>query len=169
MQDEPPASCTANGGRIVRNDPKYGNVFDHFNAVFEWASGVKCFHSCRQWEGAESDVSDYVLGTKGRAALMRHRITGENAWQFEGRPEDMYLSEHRALFGAIRAGETINNGDYMCKSTLMSIMGRMAAYTGKTVTWEQAMNSTERLAPPAYEWGDLPVAPIARPGAGENS
>jgi hypothetical protein len=76
----------------------------------------------------------------------------------------MYQNEHDELFASIRAGNPLNNGDYMTKSSMMAIMGRMSAYTGKTITWEQAMNSKEDLTPPKYEFGPLPVAPVAIPG-----
>ncbi len=164
MKDVPPEKCTASGGRISRTEEKYGNIFDHFNSVFEWSGGLKCFHSCRQWVGANSNVSDYVFGTKGTAAIQGHRINGENKWSFKGDPCDMYDSEWKSLFKSIKGNAPINDGDYMCKSTLMSIMARMSAYTGKTVTWKQAMESKENLSPPAYEWDSLAVRPIARPG-----
>ena len=67
-------------------------------------------------------------------------------------------------FASIRNGRPINNGEYMSKSTLMAIMGRMACYTGQSITWEQALNSQESLTPPRYEWGNLPTPPVARPG-----
>ena len=76
----------------------------------------------------------------------------------------MYEEEHRELFASIRAGRPINNGDYMAKSTMMAIMGRMAAYTGQTLTWDQCLNSTEDLTPARYEWGDVPVPTVAKPG-----
>ena len=76
----------------------------------------------------------------------------------------MYLNEHIALIDSIRAGKPINNGDYMTKSTLMAIMGRMATYTGQVITWEKALNSKEDLTPPHYAFGDLAVAPVAQPG-----
>jgi hypothetical protein len=65
----------------------------------------------------------------------------------------MYQNEHDALFASIRAGEPIHDGDVMCKSTLMAIMGRLSAYTGQTVTWEQALASELDLSPPEYAWG----------------
>jgi hypothetical protein len=76
----------------------------------------------------------------------------------------MYQVEHDELFASIRRGEAINNGHYMTLSTMLAILGRMAAYTGKTITWKDAINSQEDLSPPSYEWGPLPVAPIAKPG-----
>ena len=62
-------------------------------------------------------------------------------------------------------GKTLNNGEYLAKSSLLAIMGRMAAYTGQLITWEQAMNSKEDLSPPAYDWNvQLPEPPVAMPG-----
>ena len=59
----------------------------------------------------------------------------------------MYQQEHNELFASIRRGEPINNGDYMAKSSLMGIMGRMACYTGQAIAWDQALNSQENLVP----------------------
>ena len=162
-----PAKCTASGGRIVRTDPKYGNIFDHFNCVFEWSDGRQAFSSCRQWVGAASDVSDHVYGSSGRAELQSHRVEpkGEKAWRHRGEgPDDMYQNEHDELFASIRAGTPINNGEYMADSTLMAIMGRMSAYSGQTVTWEEVKESTLDLSPASYEWGPNPMHPIAQPG-----
>ena len=76
----------------------------------------------------------------------------------------MYQVEHNELFAGIRSGKPINNGPYMAHSTMMGIMGRMAAYTGKKITWDHAMQSKENLTPPAYKWGPIEVAPVAMPG-----
>ncbi len=167
MQDKPPVKATSSGGRVQRVEEKYGNVYDHFNTVYEWENGVKCFSSCRQWSNASTNVSDNIYGTKGRSFFQDHIIEtyGGETWKYEPTgPDDMYQNELDALFKAIRKGEVINNGDYMCKSTLMAILGRMAAYSGKTVTWEEALNSELSLAPETWEWGDLPTRPVPVPG-----
>jgi predicted dehydrogenase len=167
MRDVPPAKCTASGGRIVRTDEQWGNIYDHFNTVFEWDSGVRAFSSCRQMSGTSSDVSDHVFGTRGTANVQRHTIdAGPWSWRHRSdEPDDMYQNEHDVLFASIRKGEpVVDNGTYMAQSTLLAIMARMSAYTGQTVTWEQALNSELDLSPPAYEWGPLEVRPIARPG-----
>lgn len=164
MQDVPPVKCTGVGGRQARTGAESGNVYDHFCVVYEWENGVKAFAACRQMDGCSNDVSDYVFGTKGVAHVFQHRIKGEKDWKFKGEGGDMYQLEHNELFASIRAGKPINNGDYMCKSSLMAIMGRQSAYTGKTVTWEQAMNSKESLMPEKLEWSSMPVAPVPTPG-----
>jgi predicted dehydrogenase len=164
MGDEPPVSCIASGGRTVRTQPEFGNIFDHFCTVYEWKNGVRAFCHARQWAKTDADVSDWVYGTKGKASLMDHQIWGENAWKRKASKENMYDSEHVALFKSIRNNEPIYNGDYMCKSTLVGIMGRMAAYTGKKVTWDQVINSSEDLRPAKLEWGPYPTPEIAVPG-----
>ena len=167
MQDEPPVRASGSGGRQVRTDPKYGNVYDHFNVVYEYPNGVKAFARCRHWRGCTNDVTDHIFGSKGRADVMRHRIfdlKGKEIWRGPRRSKSMYQVEHDEFFASIRSGKPINNGDYMSKSSMLAIMGRMIAYTGKQLTWEQVMNSKLDLRPPKYEWSDLEIAPVAVPG-----
>jgi hypothetical protein len=137
--------------------------------VYEYAGGVKAFCTCRQMDGCANDVNDHIFGTRGTLHTISNEISvgGKTTWKYrpaKGDNNDMYQAEHNELFASIRNGSPINNGDYMTKSTLMAIMGRMSAYTGKTVTWEQALNSKESLGPMAYEWGALPTPPVAVPG-----
>ena len=81
MKDQPPKQCVGTGGRQVRTDPTlFGNIFDHHCVVYEWADGIKLFAYCRQQDGCAKEVSDFVLGTKGTADIMKHKIIGENAW-----------------------------------------------------------------------------------------
>ena len=77
----------------------------------------------------------------------------------------MYQQEHNELFASIRSGQPINNGLSMSHSTLMAIMGRMAAYTGQEVSWEDALNSKEELVPANLDWKmKLEIAPMAVAG-----
>ena len=114
--------------------------------------------------GCDTDVSDHVMGTKGTAELMSAKITGEKPWKYEGAAGNMYRDEHVALFRSIRDGAPINNGLYMAQSSMLAIMARMSAYTGKDVTWEEAMKSSLDLSPQKYEWGNLATLPVAIPG-----
>lgn len=164
MKDQPPLRAVGLGGRQVRTDPRFGHVFDHMSVVYEYANGVKLFASCRQQKDCANDVSDHIFGTKGKCDIMKANITGENAWKYKGPAPSMYQVEHDELFAAVRAGKPINNGEYMTKSTMMAILGRMACYTGQVITWDMAINSKEDLTPPKYEMGALPVPPVATPG-----
>jgi predicted dehydrogenase len=162
--DQTPVSAIGLGGRQVRIQPEYGNIFDHHSVVYEYENGMKLFSFCRQQAGCAVDVSDYIIGTKGTADVMKHAIKGQNEWRYRGQPGNMYQREHDELFASIRSGQPINNGDYMAKSSMLGILGRMATYTGKRITWADAIASNEDLTPSAYEWGSLPVPPVAMPG-----
>jgi predicted dehydrogenase len=164
MGDKPPAKCFGLGGRQVRTDPDYGHIYDHFATCYEWPNGVKTFAYTRQMAGCKQDVDDYVLGTKGRAVVLRHEIEGPEAWKYKGPKPSMYEVEHQHLFAGIRSGKIINNGEYMVNSTLMAIMGREACYTGDEITSEAVLESNVRLGPDKYEFGSIETADVPMPG-----
>lgn len=172
MHDEPPERAWGLGGRQVRIDPMYGDIYDHHAVVYEWPNGVRCYSYCRQQGGCYSDVSDIYLGTKGQANILKFRIDGQSPWRFEGEGGNMYELEHQALFQSIRSGKPINNGRYMAYSTMLAILGRMVNYTGQMLTWQQAINSQQTLSPSAYTWDAEPPTmpgpdgkyPVAMPG-----
>jgi len=168
MGDRPPVKATGLGGRFMRHGPESGNVYDHFTVVYDYDGGQRCFHTCRQMPNCTYDNTDYVMGTEGTCYVNgwahTHVIEGRRPWSYDGERPDMYQVEHDELFASIRRGEPINDGDWMVLSTMMAIMGRMAAYSGQTVTWEQAMRSAEDWTPAEYALTDLGVPPVARPG-----
>jgi predicted dehydrogenase len=167
MQDQPPARATGSGGRQQRTDAKFGNIYDHFDVVYEYENGVKIFSRCRHWSGCASATNDFVFGTKGIVDVFRHRIEdlkGNVLWRNRGGKNSMYQAEHDALFASIRQGKPVNNGHYASTSTMLAILGRMVAYTGRELTWEQALASTESLGPQEYAWSDIPVPSVAIPG-----
>jgi myo-inositol 2-dehydrogenase/D-chiro-inositol 1-dehydrogenase len=166
MGDKPPVSCVAVGGRQIPAED--GNIYDHFEVNYVYPNGVRAFLASRQIENCYNENSDYIIGTKGTCTIGRGpnpHITGEKGWTYQGAKNDMYQAEHDALFASIRQGKPINNGQRLASSTLLAIMGRMAAYTGQQVTWEEALNSQEVLFPARLEWNMThPVPPMPRPG-----
>ena len=165
MNDEPPLQCWGVGGRQSRVDAKYGDIFDHFSLVYEYPNNVRGYHQCRHWSETKTRVKDYILGSKGTCDVFDHIITGPNKWRDRDKTKyDMYQTEHDEMFAAIRAAKPINNGLYASRSTLLAIMGRMAAYTGDVITWDMALNSQEDLIPANYSWGDAPKRAVPRPG-----
>ena len=94
------------------------------------------------------------------------RITGDKAWRDRGEaPVNMYVYEHMELFQSIREGKPLYEGDWMCHSTALAIMGRMAAYTGRRITWDMLMKSEEDLAPDDLKWDSaFTPNPMPRPG-----
>lgn len=165
MRDVPPLWAVGNGGRTIPNNE--GNIYDHMDVTYEYAGGVKAFLGQRQITGCFSENSDYIWGSKSQGIIDGRgpMILGDSPWRYDGEGGNMYDLEHVALFEAIRAGRMLNDGDRMATSTLMGIMGRMAAYTGQKVTWEQALNAKDDLVPEKLSWDmKLPVAPMAMPG-----
>jgi hypothetical protein len=152
------------GGRQVRTDPVYGNIYDHFAIDYEYANGCRMMSMCRQIPGCENSVSEALHGTKGFCQANKYTITGEKSWHFEAKDGLPYVQEHTDLIASIRSGNPYNELQTVAESTLTAIMGRMAAYTGQAVTWDQALNTEEILMPSKLEWGPLAVAPIAMPG-----
>jgi len=168
MGDEYPVKAIGMGGREVRKGPEYGNIFDHHGVVYEYANGARLISNTRQIEGCKSDISVAVLGSKGTAQLTERRngvrISAQSEWSYRGEEKNLYQVEHDELFASIRVGKPINNGEYMAKSTMLAIMGRMATYTGQEITWDMAWNSKEDLSPPRYVWGELATPEVAVPG-----
>jgi hypothetical protein len=134
--------------------------------TYEYENGARLFSNCRQQPKCKNDMSAYALGSQGRAEVSERRlaITTSSTWEFDEKVKNMYQVEHDQLFAGIRSGKPLNNGEYMAKSTLLAIMGRMATYTGQEITWEQALNSKQDLTPEKYAWGGAPEVEIARPG-----
>jgi predicted dehydrogenase len=170
MKEQYPVKAVGMGGRQVLTDTEYGDIYDHFSVVYEYSNGARLISNCRQQHGCKNDMSVVVLGSRGRA-VFEERKNGlridsrEGSWHHTGPDNDIYQTEHDELFASIRSGQPINNGEYMARSSLLAILGRMAAYTGQEITWDMAWNSRESLAPDRYDWnGTPPPARIALPG-----
>lgn len=143
MRDTAPVRAWGIGGRSTLKGEIYGNVFDHHSVVYEFANGVRIYAYCRTIENCYNENSSLILGTKGRCDLLKLTITGETNWKQPGpiSKNPAYDLEHVALFSAIRSGRPINNGDYMARSTLITLMGQFSCYSGKEVTWDQISKS----------------------------
>jgi len=166
MKDVPPLKAVAVGGRGTPNNQ--GNIFDHMFVVYEWPDDVRAFVGQRQVANTFSENSDYLMGSAGVAKIPGWQapvIKAKETWRYRGEKSDMYQNEHNELFASIRSGKPINDGQWMSSSTMMGIMGRMAAYTGQEITWEQAMNSQEKLVPDQFDWKmKLDIPPMSLPG-----
>jgi myo-inositol 2-dehydrogenase / D-chiro-inositol 1-dehydrogenase len=166
LGDAPPATAWGLGGRQVCTDPnQYGDEFDHHAIVYEYADGKRLYAHGRHIVGCYNQAAVIALGTKGRAFMpARPYIEGEKPWRFEAPKTavSMYDNEHKVLFDAVRRGTPVNDGQTMCHSSLLSIMGEMVCCTGKLMTWEQAVTSKLNYALPRYGWD---VEPLIKPGA----
>ena len=155
MGDKMPVKATGTGGRQVRTDEIYGNIYDHFAIEFEYENGAHGFHFTRQQAGTSNRNSVEVLGSDGRAVVNIGgpvELIGKNNWKYRDKKNNMYQTQHDELFAAIRKGTPINDGEWMANSTMLAIWGRMVAYSGQTITWEQAIQSEHRLGPAIEEY-----------------
>ncbi len=168
-----PIEANGMGGRQYRNGREHGEIFDHHFVEFTYPDGTKMYSQCRQIPNCWNSVSEHVLGEKGEAQINRGIIeTTSGRWRFRGRRRNPYQVEHDVLFEAIRQDKPHNEADYGAYSTMTAIMGRMATYSGKVVTWDQAFASNLRLAPDRYAFDATPpvlpdengVYPCAIPG-----
>lgn len=158
MGDIDPIACVATGGRQVPSPG--GNIYDHFHVAYEFPNQVWAHLGCRQIKDCHRENADYIRGDQGALVIGRGGTPilqdndGKRTWRYQGQDRNMYQNEHDELFQGIRKGEALNDGEWMAHSTMLGIMGRMAAYTGKRVTWEDAMNSEEDLAPDTLAFDD---------------
>ncbi len=161
-----PTKCVATGGRQVRTDPKWGDIYDHFAVEYEYPpDGVRVASYCSQFAGqAAHRVADYVVGADGICDLSGS-ITGKKPWKFEGEAKDANVLEHADLIAGIRSGNPINHGKRIAESSLTAVMGRMAAYTGRELNFSWVMNASQlNLFPEKLAFGPHPVDPVAKPG-----
>lgn len=160
-----PQRAIATGGRQVRTAPEFGHIYDHFAVVYEYPGGVTCTAMCRQQNGCEKKITNQFTGTAGEAVVLpEYTIGGRRPWKYEGEPNDMYVQEHTDLIASIRAGRPLNELRQVAESTLTAVMGRMSAYTGRSISWEEALAADESLMPGRVEWGPLPTPAVPMPG-----
>lgn len=175
---EYPESAQGMGGRQVRNGLDHGEIFDHHFVEFTYPSGAVISSQCRHIPGTMSRVDEVFQGTKGSLEIGKGEITDlEGATQYKypkkwGEDVNPYQVEHDKLFASIRSGGVIADAENGAKSTLSAILGRMATYTGKKITFEEALNSQLHLMPETLTWDSTPptlpdengLYPIPTPG-----
>lgn len=164
--DAHPVKATALGGRQARPNQNYGHIYDHFAVEYEYASGAHMFSQSRQMNGCEGKVEEGVIGTKGTSNCKDRIQTSDKQLVYRFREQDVnpYQQEHQDLIDSIRCGKPLNEAKAVAESTLTGIMGRESAYSGRSITWDEALNSKARLGPEKYEMGSLPFPEVPMPG-----
>lgn len=163
--DSYPVSAQGMGGREVRKGKDYGEIFDHHYVEFHYGDGTLLNSQCRHIKGTMSKVDEYIAGTKGKIYFDAARITdlkGKLIYQFDKKNENQpYQAEHDELFGAVAKGEyKFWDAERGAKSTMTSILGRMATYSGQVIDWDKAINSGINIHPAEYTWdAKMPVMP----------
>ena len=165
-----PVSCVGMGGREVNTGPEFGESFDHFAVDYEFPNGVHIQSMARQINGCQSEVAEHFVGTQGRVHLSpgNYRFEGPGLSRLRSQREvNPYVQEHIDMLESIVTGKPLNELEQVANSCLTAIMGRMSAFTGKAVSWEQAKNSQLNTFPDNLEFGDRPAPTIAKPGQTE--
>ncbi len=166
LDEQTPLKAVAVGSRVYA--PQEGNTFDNAFVTYEFADGVRGFLGTRSQPGCYNENADYIIGATGVCTIGRGRaptITGANPWRYAGPPDNMYQAEHDQWIASIRSGQPINDVPRMARTTLMAVMGRMAAYSGQEIAWEQALQSNDRLAPDEIDENTrVPTRATAIPG-----
>lgn len=158
-----PVSAQGMGGREVRTGKEYGQIFDHHYVEFTYEDGSIMNSQCRHIPNCWDKVFESVAGTKGRADSSGtiYDLKGNIVWKYRDQDDpNPYQVEHDELFASIVNGGVINNLEYGAKSTMTAILGRMTTYSGQMITWEEAINSTQKLVPEEFGWDvNPPVLP----------
>lgn len=173
-----PVKAQGMGGRQVRKGKDHGEIFDHHFVEFHYADGTILNSQCRHIPGTMSKVDELLVGTKGKiftgkGSIVDHK--GNSLFQFDNKKKERnpYQTEHDELFAAIAKGEyRFADAENGAKSTMTSILGRMATYSGQVIEWDKAINSGLDISPKTFDWNAPPPVlpgsdgfyPIAVPG-----
>ncbi len=149
LLDAAPLRACGTGGRKARTD--VGDCWDHFvvtywfpnDVIVDFCSGqfIKGYHDmCVRIYGSEGTVDTHYGGEV--------RIEGPNPWK-GGRTDRIYtegaVNNIKDFWASINSGKFLNNAEESVRSNLASILGRIAAYRGRVVTWEEMLNENEKL------------------------
>jgi len=165
-----PVKCVGQGGRQSRTGFEYGNIYDHISVEYEYPNDVRVEYMGTQIDHYPGRNNQRVTGTKGSAVLDFRKgiISGINPYVFDKKSPNPSVAQYKDMIDSIRTGKAINEGEQIANSTMTAIMGRMSAYTGKSVEWDWALNESKLdLSPENMEFGNLPRGPVAVPGITE--
>ena len=163
-----PVRAVGMGGRQVITEPERGQSYDHFAVDYEFPNGVHVLSMCRQIPNCANDVSETLVGSKGQWHSNGYRFSGASRGRIRAEHEvNPYVQEHIDLLESIVSRKPINELKQVAESTLTAIMGRNSAYSGKAITWDQAVNSKLDTFPQTLAWGPMQEPPVPKPGVFE--
>ncbi|HZM03516.1 MAG TPA: hypothetical protein VFC44_10855, partial [Candidatus Saccharimonadales bacterium] len=152
-----PTKAWGMGGREIRGGTDKGEIFDHHAVEFEYADGSRLSSQCRHIRGCWSAVAEHVRGTKGTSDVSANSIQGESPWRYNvPGARNPYQQEHDDFFAAIRNDTPYNELEYGAFSSMTAIMGRLSTYSGKEITWDEALNSKLESMPKVLGWDAAP-------------
>jgi predicted dehydrogenase len=166
MKNQWPVKAQALGGRHYKLSPEgiayVDQNFDTYSVEYTYADGTKFYFDGRCMNGCEQIYTSALHGTKGMAIASKHGDCGQPSsiykgqmttdhmiWESQVDPEekDPYQNEWNDLVDAIRDDKPYNEVKRGVEASLISSMGRMAANTGKEITYDQMLNCEHEMAP----------------------
>lgn len=159
-----PVRAQGQGGRQVRTGPDFGEIYDHHFVEFTYADGSKMLSQCRHQPNTWSSVSEHAHGALGECNIGAGSITLKDGsrWRSRAESSDPYQVEHDVLFRAIREDREHDESVNGAHSSMTAILGRMATYSGRELSWDEALASNIELGPAELSWtADAPINPDA--------
>jgi predicted dehydrogenase len=153
-----------------------GDQYDMFSVDYEYENGVHLHSMCRQIDGCAGNISEFIHGTRGywnSADGTIKDIAGNEIWKWDGEKEgkdyqqlDAYVLEFVDMITAIRENKPFNEAEDTANSSLLAVLGRESAYTGKRISWEEIKNTNMDLLPkdPKLENQDMSKYIVPIPG-----
>ncbi len=175
-----PVRARGMGGRQVRSDKRYGEIFDHHAVEFYFEDGSLMLSECMHIKQTWGAVSEHAYGTKGTVDLKNNNRAQDNKITPYGGGEgyvyptrnrenkDPYQVEHDDLFAAIRSDTPYIEAERGAMSTMVSILGRMCTYSGQEISWDEALNNGSRVMPEDVPNLTFDSAPPTLPDADGN-
>ncbi len=174
MGDEHAVEANGMGGctaRYLGDNKGTGQIFDHHFVEFTFANGTKMYSQCRHMANCFNSVSESAHGTTG-SANCSGTIQGAKAWKFSGKSPEGHQQEQIDLVATLRRGERYNETSYGANSSMTSVLGRIANYSGKVVKWDELVAKGKSEFPQQLTWdASAPVQkdvdgnyPIPMPG-----
>jgi predicted dehydrogenase len=167
-----PVKAQALGGRHYRGDSVDQN-FDNYSVEYTFTDGAKLFLYGRCMVGCEPHFASYLHGTKGMGTISsgttgrgtcktykNHNADADKLiWRSPAEPNP-YQLEWDHFIHAIHEDKPYNEAIRGAEASLVTSMGRMAAHTGKTITYEQMASCPHEFAPDVDQFTEESPAPL---------
>jgi len=186
MKNAWPVKAQALGGRHYRTNPAgvtyVDQNFDVYAVEYTFADGSTFLFDGRCMTGCSEFYASYAQGSKGMAVVSKSGDCGlpsslhqgqipERAnllWESQVNPNDRnpYKNEWKDLMNAIRNDQPYNEAQRGAEASMVTSMGRMAAHTGRVITYDAMLNSTHEFAPEIAQLTMTGPAPLVADAQG---
>ena len=160
MKNAWPIKAQANGGRHYRGNCIDQN-FDNYSVEYVFGDGARLYLYGRSIDGCHQSMASHAQGSKGLGIIStsghspgkcriykgQNMVKKDLSWSFPQPEASPYQLEWDNLIDAIRQDKPYNEAKRGAEASLVSSMGRMAAHTGRVVTYDEMLNCPHEFAP----------------------